>query len=514
MPTRRHGSGAPPYGPSSYPPKNLWAISSLPRRQQKGSKSTATNPRFLHSTLKPRRHMLRTLAGFAMRTSRVSKDTSKLFDTVSEVTLPRRSTRSSTNLARASPTNTKPSLSDIEDAIKPSITPSPPPGGSVTRLTTTAKRKRATTTTKTSPSSPPLKIKAEASLDSSSETETIPTKPRRAPRKPARKITSPSGTITIAPPSDWEEIYDLAKQMRLPGGAASNAAVDTMGCERLAAPTASAKDRRFHTLVALMLSSQTKDTVNAEAMKRLQTEMPAAREGGERGLTLENMLAVDEGLLNELIWKVGFHNNKTRYLKQAAVILRDHHNGDIPDSIEGLMSLPGVGPKMAHLCMSAENGWNRIEGIGVDVHVHRITNLWGWQNPPSKTPEETRLALQSWLPRDKWKEINWLLVGLGQAVCLPVGRKCGDCELGLRGLCKAADRKKVIEGRKRRETMVKMEVEVGVDEDGDVVVKKEEEEVVREEETKVIKDEVVNEEVVNIPEVKAKRAGRNPKRSG
>ncbi len=109
-----------------------------------------------------------------------------------------------------------------------------------------------------------------------------------------------------------------------------------------------------------------------------------------------------------------------RYLKQAAEILRDKHNGDIPDTIEGLTSLPGVGPKMAHLCMSASNGWNRVEGIGVDVHVHRITNLWGWQSPPSKTLEETRMALQSWLPKDRWKEINWLLVGLGQSVCLPV----------------------------------------------------------------------------------------------
>ena len=63
---------------------------------------------------------------------------------------------------------------------------------------------------------------------------------------------------------------------------------------------------------------------------------------------------------------------------------------------------------MAYLCMAAENGWNKVEGIGVDVHVHRITNLWGWNQ--TKTPEETRLALQAWLPRDKWKEINWLLV--------------------------------------------------------------------------------------------------------
>jgi endonuclease-3 len=143
--------------------------------------------------------------------------------------------------------------------------------------------------------------------------------------------------------------------------------------------------------------------------------------------------------------------------------------------------------------MSAEAGWNRVEGIGVDVHVHRITNLWGWQSPPSKTPEETRMALQSWLPKDKWREINWLLVGFGQKVCLPVGRKCGECELGLRGLCKSAERKKVIEGRKRRE-VVKVE-RVKPDEDGkERFIKME----VKGEVNEVqVKEEVVNEEIPN-----------------
>jgi endonuclease III len=125
---------------------------------------------------------------------------------------------------------------------------------------------------------------------------------------------------------------------------------------------------------------------------------------------------------------------------------------------------------MGYLCLSA--AWNRTEGIGVDVHVHRITNLWGWNS--TKNPEETRAALQSWLPRDRWREINSLLVGLGQAVCLPQGRRCGDCELGLKGLCRAAERKKVLEGRRVRE-------EVKVEGDGgstaiktEAVVKKEE----------------------------------------
>jgi len=212
-----------------------------------------------------------------------------------------------------------------------------------------------------------------------------------------------------------------------------------------------------------MLSSQTKDTTNAVAMSRLQKELPPYKEGAPIGLNLQNILAVDPKLLNELIWVVGFHNNKTKYIKAAAEILRDQWDGDIPDSIEGLMSLPGVGPKMAYLCLS--RAWGRTEGIGVDVHVHRITNLWGWHK--TKGPEETRLALQAWLPKELWYEINWLLVGFGQTVCLPVGRKCGDCQLGLKGLCKAAEKSKVTLGRKIKEEKIKK------DEEGNILEKSE-----------------------------------------
>lgn len=223
-----------------------------------------------------------------------------------------------------------------------------------------------------------------------------------------------------------------------------------------------------------MLSSQTKDTTNAMAMARLYKELPAYKEGAPIGLNLENILAVDPKLLNELIWAVGFHNNKTKYIKATAEILRDKFNGDIPDTIEGLMSLPGVGPKMAYLCMSS--AWGRTEGIGVDVHVHRITNIWGWNK--TKNPEETRLALQAWLPKELWHEINWLLVGFGQMVCLPVGRKCGDCDLGLNGLCKAAERSKVNLGRKIKQEKIK------TSEEGNVVEK-----------TESTKEEVVTQDV-------------------
>jgi endonuclease-3 len=146
------------------------------------------------------------------------------------------------------------------------------------------------------------------------------------------------------------------------------------------------------------------------------------------------VLAIEPAALNGFINKVGFHNLKTKYIKQTAEILRDKWNSEIPDTIAGLVSLPGVGPKMAYLTMSA--AWGKDEGIGVDVHVHRITNLWGWNK--TQQPEQTRAALESWLPKEKWHDINNLLVGFGQTICLPVGRKCGDCKLADRGLCPSA----------------------------------------------------------------------------
>ena len=241
--------------------------------------------------------------------------------------------------------------------------------------------------------------------------------------------------MEIHPPAHWELVYTTIQEMRK----RILAPVDTMGCETLAQPDISPRDQRFQTLVALMLSSQTKDTTTALAIGKLQTELPQPG-----GLCLENILAVEPEDLNQLIWSVGFHNNKTRYLKATALILRDDFGGDIPDTVEGLMSLPGVGPKMAYLCLSA--AWGRTEGIGVDVHVHRITNIWGWHK--TKEPEETRLALQAWLPKEKWHEINHLLVGLGQTVCLPVGRKCGICDLGTSGLCPGSTIKSIRTSKK------------------------------------------------------------------
>jgi endonuclease-3 len=383
-----------------------------------------------------------------MRTSRISQETAKILNATTSGT--RRSTRSSlsrfahdASIKNEDPVESLKEPTDIEDIIPSS-----------------RKRKRESTPRMPIEQSPRKSVTIKREIEDN--VTFTPTKDRKV-RKPARQVKNEeTGEVEIHPPNDWAEVYAVVKEMRT-AGTAQNAAVDTMGCERLAEETASPKVKRYHTLTALMLSSQTKDTTNAKAMKRLQTELPAYKEGAPAGLNLENILAVDHQLLNELIWVVGFHNNKTKYIKAAAEILRDQWDGDIPDTAEGLMSLPGVGPKMAYLCLST--AWGRTEGIGVDVHVHRITNMWGWHK--TKDPEETRLALQAWLPKELWHEINWLLVGFGQTVCLPVGRKCGDCELGLQGLCKAADRSKVSLGRKTREEKIKK------GEEGDVVEKTE-----------------------------------------
>ncbi|CAO3679305.1 unnamed protein product [Umbelopsis vinacea] len=176
-----------------------------------------------------------------------------------------------------------------------------------------------------------------------------------------------------------------------------------------------------------MLSSQTKDAITAAAMRNLQERVPG-------GLSLDTVIACDKDLLHECIKSVGFHTRKTDYIKDTAVILKEKFNGDIPDTIEGLISLPGVGPKMGYLTLQC--AWNKNVGIGVDVHVHRIANRLGWVNTAKGTPEDTREELEAWLPKEHWKEINPLLVGFGQVTCLPRGPRCHACPVS--DLCPSA----------------------------------------------------------------------------
>jgi len=164
-----------------------------------------------------------------------------------------------------------------------------------------------------------------------------------------------------------------------------------------------------------MLSSQTKDAITASAMTNLK----------QHGLTVDNICHTDLSTLDQLISKVGFHSRKANYIKKATEIISRQYGGDPPENYDEIVAFPGVGPKMAHLYL--QEACNKTEGIGVDVHVHRISNRLGWVK--TTTPEATRKELEKWLPRDRWRPINKLLVGFGQTVCLPVGPKCLDCRI-------------------------------------------------------------------------------------
>ncbi|KAI8075052.1 DNA glycosylase [Gongronella butleri] len=241
-----------------------------------------------------------------------------------------------------------------------------------------------------------------------------PAKKRKIKTEASPYFSSSQGKKKSVPPHDWKEVFDKIKAYRQ----THPAVVDTMGCACLAEREKPVKQQRFQTLVSLMLSSQTKDTVTSVVVRRLQADLPG-------GLSIDSILDVDEKELDDMIRTVGFHSRKAGYIKQTARILRDQYDDDIPDTIEGLMSLPGVGPKMGYLAL--QNAWNKNMGIGVDVHVHRISNRLGWCKTDKGGPEDTRLSLQSWLPKEHWNEINPMLVGYGQSLCLPRGPKCDEC---------------------------------------------------------------------------------------
>ena len=208
--------------------------------------------------------------------------------------------------------------------------------------------------------------------------------------------------------NDLEPIFTLISEWR----EVNLAPVDTMGCDALA-EKGDLRKFRFQTLIALILSSQTKDETVADAIHKLQ----------KYDLSIDGILKMDKNLLHECISKVGFHNRKLEYILETSKILNEKYNGDVPKDAKELMQLPGVGPKMAYLTVQV--AWGEIQGIGVDTHVHRISNRIGWVR--SRTPEESRLELEEWLPKSHWAKINHLLVGFGQTHCKPIKPSCHNC---------------------------------------------------------------------------------------
>jgi endonuclease-3 len=170
----------------------------------------------------------------------------------------------------------------------------------------------------------------------------------------------------------------------------------------------------FRALVSCLLSLRTKDAVTEAASRRLfaLADTPAA------------ILALPRPAIERTIYPVCFYRVKTRTLHVVCRDLLTRFGGRVPDTLEDLLTLKGVGRKTANLVVTV--GYNKA-GICVDTHVHRICNRWGYVR--TKTPEATEQALRAILPRRHWIVFNDLLVPFGQNCCKPISPLCSRCPI-------------------------------------------------------------------------------------
>jgi endonuclease-3 len=170
----------------------------------------------------------------------------------------------------------------------------------------------------------------------------------------------------------------------------------------------------FFALISTVMSHRTRDDVT----------YPAARKLFEKFSTPEELVEADVDEIEALIKDVGFYRVKAGRIKEISRILLDKYDGKVPDDMESLLELPGVGRKTAN-CVLAHAFFK--DALAVDTHVHRISNRLGLVR--TKVPEETETELKKIFPQKYWKHINLLLVKLGQNVCRPISPRCKACTL-------------------------------------------------------------------------------------
>jgi len=170
----------------------------------------------------------------------------------------------------------------------------------------------------------------------------------------------------------------------------------------------------FQILMSTILSLRTRDQTTADAAERLfrLAKTPA------------EMLKLPRRKIERAIYPVGFYRTKARHIFEISRDLLSRHGGRVPDTIPELLTLKGVGRKTANLVVTL--GFHK-PGICVDIHVHRISNRWGYIR--TRTPAETENALRQKLPKRYWMIYNDLLVPFGQNLCTPVSPRCSECRL-------------------------------------------------------------------------------------
>ena len=172
------------------------------------------------------------------------------------------------------------------------------------------------------------------------------------------------------------------------------------------------KNDPFAVLVSCIISLRTRDEV---------TELASARLFNLAKLPAE-LLELSNAKIEKAIYPAAFYRNKTKSLKELCKVLVKEYSGKVPDKLEELLKLKGVGRKTANLTLIL--GHNK-PGICVDIHVHRISNRWGYVK--TKSPDETEMVLREILPKRFWKGYNDLLVSFGQNLCKPVSPFCSSC---------------------------------------------------------------------------------------
>jgi endonuclease III len=190
-------------------------------------------------------------------------------------------------------------------------------------------------------------------------------------------------------------------------------AIRTLGLPAIEKISEEQAGTAFHVLIATMLSAQTRDAVTLEASTRLFARAP----------TPEAMARLSPAQIEKLIYPVSFYRNKAVHVKATCRKLLDEFDGDVPATMEALLTLPGVGRKTANLVRIVAH--RRPDSICVDTHVHRIANRFGWVR--TRTPEQSERALYEVTPKRWWSRINLYLVTWGQHVCRPIYPLCPRC---------------------------------------------------------------------------------------
>ncbi len=170
----------------------------------------------------------------------------------------------------------------------------------------------------------------------------------------------------------------------------------------------------FQLLIATLLSARSKDSTVIPIVKQLFKQYPQPKD----------FLTLPQLELEQHIYKIGFYRTKAKHIIALSAIIVEKYHSQIPNTLEQLTSLPGVGRKTANCILAYV--FNQ-PAIAVDIHVHRISNRLGLVR--TTTPEQTEIKLQHLVPKDQWININRLFVGHGQTICKPINPSCSQCPI-------------------------------------------------------------------------------------